>query len=122
MAYLELILLIAAIVALIVVAQRGRLKASDYAVLSAVAAAHGLEVERGEGTAALSGVIDGRPVRVHAILGGWAITVTGVDDEGAALAAAPDAQVGAGKLQLATSLDADAMGAAIARALNAAAA
>lgn len=122
MAYLELILLITAIITLIVVAQRGRLKTSEHALLRDVAADHGLEVEAGEGTAALVGSIDGRSVRVHAIMDGWAVTVSGVTDEAAARRAAPDAQVGAGKLQLTTPLDADAIGAAIERAVRAASA
>lgn len=122
MAYLELILLVTAIVTLIVVAQRGRLKASEHALLRDVAAAQGLEVEAGEGTADLVGSIDGRPVRVHAIMDGWAVTVSGITNEVAAKRAAPDAQVGAGKLQLTTPLDAKAMCAAIERAVRAASA
>ena len=118
MAYLELILLVAAVTSLIVIAQRGRLKASDLSVLQQVADAHGLRVEPGEGTAALVGIIDGRAVRVHAVMDGWAVTVSGVDDAAAAARAAPDAQVGAGKLQIQTPLDADAMCAAIERAVR----
>lgn len=119
MAYLELILLVAAIVALIVVAQRSRLKGDDYAVLEAVARRHGLRVERGQGTAHVEGAIDGRPIRVHAVFEGWAVTVSGVVDEAAARAALPDATVGAGKLQIATALDAEAIDAALRRALAA---
>ena len=122
MAYLELILLVAAIITLVVMAQRGRLKASEHDVLRDVAAAHGLQVEAGEGTATLTGSIDGRGVRVHAIMDGWAVTVSGVTDEAAAKLAAPDAQVGAGKLLLTTPLETDAMHVAIKRALSAASA
>lgn len=119
MAYLELILLVSAIVALIVLAQRSRLKTKDYAALQAVADRRGLVVERGEGTAAVVGAVDGRSVRVHAIMDGWAVTIGGVTDENAARAALPDAAIGAGRLQLPTTLDADAIDAAIERGLDA---
>lgn len=119
MPFIELGLLVAALVALVVLAQRSRLKSSDYDVLQAVGARRGLALERGQGTAALAGQVAGRTVRVHAILGGWAVTVEGVDDPDAARAALPEATIGAGRLQLLVPLEVDAIDVAITRGIAA---
>lgn len=119
MAYLELILLVAAIVTLIYWAQTVRLKPNQLAVLRAVAEAEGLQVEQGTGTASVSGRRDGLGVRVHPIMGGWAVTVSGIQDEDAARARLPEAEIGAGRLQLSTPLEVDAIRSTIARAWGA---
>jgi hypothetical protein len=115
MAYLELVLFVGAIIGLIYWAQRVRLKPNQIAILQAVADAENLQVEQGTGTASISGQREGIGIRVHPIMGGWAVTLSGVSDEAAARAQLPDAQVGAGRVQLDTPLEVDAIRAAIAR-------
>lgn len=113
MAYLELILLVTAVATLVVIAQRSRLKPREINILREVGEARGLQVEAGVGTASLAGIIDERRIRVHAIMDGWAVTISGAFDPAAAAQAAPGAQIGAGKLQVLTTLEVAAMTAAI---------
>lgn len=119
MAYLELILFIAAIVGLIYWAQRARLKPAQVEVLRAVATAEGLALEQGTGTASVRGQRGAFEVRVHAIMDGWAVTVQGEFDAEAAHARLPDAQVGADRLQIVVPLAIDPIRAAIAEGLSA---